>query len=102
MDGERMLQRRTKHGGRRPHAALAALLAPAGLAAAILATSALRPACAAEPAGAAILFPHPTLMAAPATPARAPDFDYANLQGGTLRSVDLRGKVVLIRFWATW
>ena len=48
------------------------------------------------------LFPKPTVMSAPATPAKAPDFEFANLHGGTLKSSDLKGKVVVIRFWATW
>ena len=48
------------------------------------------------------LFPRATVMAAPATPTKAPAFEFANLQGGALRSADLKGKVVVIRFWATW
>ena len=48
------------------------------------------------------LFPRATMMAAPATPTKAPDFEFANLHGGTLKSADLKGKVVVIRFWATW
>ena len=31
-----------------------------------------------------------------------PDFSVKDLQGGPLSSADLRGKVVLIDFWATW
>jgi thiol-disulfide isomerase/thioredoxin len=31
-----------------------------------------------------------------------PDFSVTDLQGDKLSSVDLRGKVVLIDFWATW
>jgi peroxiredoxin len=33
---------------------------------------------------------------------RLPDFSVATLQGHTISSADLRGKVVLIDFWATW
>jgi thiol-disulfide isomerase/thioredoxin len=32
----------------------------------------------------------------------ANDFELLNLQGGNLRLSDLRGKVVVINFWATW
>jgi thiol-disulfide isomerase/thioredoxin len=33
---------------------------------------------------------------------RLPDFSVKDLQGNALSSADLRGKVVLIDFWATW
>jgi thiol-disulfide isomerase/thioredoxin len=33
---------------------------------------------------------------------RLPEFSARDLQGNTISSVDLRGKVVLIDFWATW
>jgi thiol-disulfide isomerase/thioredoxin len=33
---------------------------------------------------------------------RLPDFSVKELQGGEFSSADLRGKVVLIDFWATW
>src|SRR5436309_2277588 len=33
---------------------------------------------------------------------RLPDFSVNDLRGNALSSVDLRGKVVLIDFWATW
>ena len=33
---------------------------------------------------------------------RLPDFSVKDLQGHLLSSVDLRGKVVLVDFWATW
>ena len=32
----------------------------------------------------------------------APAFELANLDGKTLRMADLKGKVVLVNFWATW
>jgi len=31
-----------------------------------------------------------------------PDLQFANLNGGTLRLRDFRGRVVLLNFWATW
>jgi thiol-disulfide isomerase/thioredoxin len=33
---------------------------------------------------------------------RLPDFSVKDLQGHPLSSADLRGKVVLVDFWATW
>ena len=32
----------------------------------------------------------------------APDFTLATLDGGTVHLADLRGKIVVIDFWATW
>jgi thiol-disulfide isomerase/thioredoxin len=34
--------------------------------------------------------------------AKAPDFSLKNVQGGELKSGDLKGKVVVVDFWATW
>lgn len=48
------------------------------------------------------LFPNPTVMSAPPQPAKMPDFDFANLHGGVLKSSEMKGKVIVIRFWATW
>jgi thiol-disulfide isomerase/thioredoxin len=38
----------------------------------------------------------------PGGPAVAPDFDLTDLEGHRVRLSDLRGKVVLVNFWATW
>ncbi len=35
-------------------------------------------------------------------PSIAPDFSLESLDGGTMRLSDLRGKAVLLNFWATW
>src|SRR5438067_12328349 len=32
----------------------------------------------------------------------APDFELENVAGGTLKSDDLKGKVTVVDFWATW
>ena len=32
----------------------------------------------------------------------APEFELVSLAGGTIRSEDLKGKVVVLDFWATW
>jgi thiol-disulfide isomerase/thioredoxin len=32
----------------------------------------------------------------------APDFELENVAGGTLKSADLKGKVTVVDFWATW
>jgi peroxiredoxin len=37
-----------------------------------------------------------------AQPSIAPDFSLESLDGGTMRLSDLRGKAVLLNFWATW
>ena len=43
-----------------------------------------------------------TAPAAGAIGSRLPDFSVRDLQGHEISSADLRGKVVLIDFWATW
>ncbi len=48
------------------------------------------------------LFPLATVMAPPPQPAKMPAFEFANLQGGALKSSEIKGKVLIIRFWATW
>ncbi len=48
------------------------------------------------------LFPHATVLAAPAQTTKLPTFNFANLHGGTLNASELKGKVIVIRFWATW
>jgi len=48
------------------------------------------------------LFPNPTVMAPPPQPMKLPEFEFANLVGGTLKSSEMKGKVIVIRFWATW
>ncbi|HZE67939.1 MAG TPA: cytochrome c biogenesis protein/redoxin [Pyrinomonadaceae bacterium] len=42
----------------------------------------------------------PTKINSTAQP--APDVQFAKLDGGTLKLTDLRGRVVLLNFWATW
>src|SRR5678816_4115895 len=33
---------------------------------------------------------------------KAPEFTLKNVMGGELKSADLKGKVVVVDFWATW
>jgi thiol-disulfide isomerase/thioredoxin len=44
----------------------------------------------------------PSSVAAGEIGPRLPDFSVKDLQGRSLSSADLRGKVVIIDFWATW
>jgi thiol-disulfide isomerase/thioredoxin len=46
--------------------------------------------------------PKATVIPAGEIGSRLPDFNVQDLQGRTLASADLHGKVVLIDFWATW
>jgi peroxiredoxin len=40
---------------------------------------------------------------APAAPPKgAPDFELENIAGGKLKAADLKGKVAVLDFWATW
>ncbi len=48
------------------------------------------------------LFPAKTVMAPPPKPKAMPEFEFANLHGGVLKSSELKGRVIVIRFWATW
>jgi thiol-disulfide isomerase/thioredoxin len=32
----------------------------------------------------------------------APDFDLENIRGGKTKSIDIKGKVAVVDFWATW
>ncbi|MBI3370800.1 MAG: hypothetical protein HY017_03445 [Betaproteobacteria bacterium] len=53
-------------------------------------------------ANAAGLPPLPAGLAAPATATRTPAFNLQTAAGGNLRADELRGKVVVARFWASW
>jgi hypothetical protein len=44
----------------------------------------------------------PAVLAPPPQPTKMPEFEFANLQGGTLKSSEMKGKVIVVRFWATW
>jgi len=46
--------------------------------------------------------PRPVAIAAGEVGSRLPEFSMKDLQGRELSSGDLRGKVVLVDFWATW
>ncbi len=52
-------------------------------------------------AAAAELAP-PAGLSAPAKATHLPAFNLRTAAGGAVRSDDLRGKVVIARFWATW
>ncbi len=44
----------------------------------------------------------PAGFSAPSQPTAFPAFELPDAQGATTRSADLQGKVVVVRFWATW
>ena len=46
--------------------------------------------------------PPPEGLAAPGQPMSMPAFELPAPNGETVRSADLQGKVVVVRFWATW
>jgi hypothetical protein len=46
--------------------------------------------------------PLPPGLAASGQPTPIPEFSAPGPNGTTMRSADLLGKVVVIRFWATW
>ena len=47
--------------------------------------------------------PHPPEgLAAPGQPTSMPAFELPAPNGETVRSADLQGKVVVVRFWASW
>src|SRR5712664_3941449 len=46
--------------------------------------------------------PKPAAIAAGEIGSRLPDFSAKDFHGSKISSADLRGKVVLIDFWATW
>lgn len=64
--------------------------------AATLAAAAAVPARAASPAE------PPKGLSAPPTAATMPAFEMTGFDGSKVRSTDLRDKVTVIRFWATW
>jgi len=46
--------------------------------------------------------PPPAMTPEPGSEPQAPDFELAKVGGGTIKLSSLKGKVVLIDFWATW
>lgn len=44
----------------------------------------------------------PEGLAAPSPSPSLPVFELPDANGGTIRSADLQGKVVVVRFWASW
>ena len=56
----------------------------------------------ASTATAAELPPLPAGLTAPSKPVHIPQFTLATPAGSKVRADDLKGKVVIARFWATW
>lgn len=54
------------------------------------------------PADAAEGLALPQGMKAPSEPTTLPVFELPDPDGNTVRAADLQGKVVVVRFWATW
>ena len=46
--------------------------------------------------------PPPEGLIAPSPSTSMPVFELPDANGGTVRSADLQGKVIVVRFWATW
>lgn len=44
----------------------------------------------------------PAGLTAPAQPTTMPDFQLPQVNGTMFHTADVRGKIVLMRFWATW
>ncbi len=62
---------------------------------AVVACGTSQPVAGTDPTGAAVAEPEPELKS-------APEFDLASFAGGTINSEDLKGKVLVVDFWATW
>jgi hypothetical protein len=46
--------------------------------------------------------PPPAGLAAPAQPLAMPEFRVSAIDGSNMQSADMAGKVIIVRFWATW
>ena len=44
----------------------------------------------------------PEGLTAVSQPTPMPAFELVDVRGSTVRSADVQGKVVVVRFWATW
>jgi cytochrome c biogenesis protein CcmG/thiol:disulfide interchange protein DsbE len=73
-----------------------------GAALAILAACTQRHAEAESVKKEATVGPPPAMTPAPGEEPAAPDFELSKIGGGTLKLSSLKGKVVLLDFWATW
>ena len=54
------------------------------------------------PAQAADPLPLPAGLTAPPQPTRLPTFSLPDVHGTTVQETALHGKVVIVRFWASW